>query len=65
VGAIGGRIAGILAGRAGTFPVMRNKVGIWLEQSGRESVIVEIPDQWTNIRDYLLENGWKRQYTWV
>jgi hypothetical protein len=37
--------------------------GTWLKQSGRESMIVEIPDQWAKIRDYLLENGWKKQYT--
>ncbi len=28
-------------------------------------MIVEIPDQWAKIRDYLLENGWKKQYTWL
>lgn len=28
-------------------------------------MIVEIPDQWTKIRDYLLENGWKKQFTWL
>lgn len=28
-------------------------------------MVVEIPYQWTNIRDYLLENGWKRQFTWL
>lgn len=28
-------------------------------------MIVEIPGQWTKIRDYLLENGWKKQYTWL
>jgi len=46
------------------IPSMLQKAGAWLEQSGRESIIVEIPDQWTKIRDYLLENGWKRQFTW-
>jgi len=44
---------------------MRNKAGSWREQSGRKSMIVEIPDQWTKIRDYILENGWKRQFTWL
>ena len=39
------------------LPAMLYKVGTWLEQSGRESMIVEIPNQWTKARDYLLENG--------
>jgi len=47
------------------LPDMLYTAGTWLEQSGRESMIVEIPDQWTKIRDYLLENGWKKQYTWL
>ncbi len=47
------------------LPAMLHKAGTWLEQSGRESMIVEIPDQWAKIRDYLLENGWKKQYTWL
>ncbi len=42
------------------IPSMRQKAGAWLEQAGRKSMIVEIPDQWIKIRDYLLENGWKR-----
>jgi len=28
-------------------------------------MIVEIPDQWVNTRDYLLESGWNRQFTWL
>ena len=28
------------------LPAMLHKAGTWLEQSGRESMIVEIPDQW-------------------
>ena len=47
------------------LPAMLHEAGNWLEQSGRESMIVEIPDQWAKIRDYLLENGWKKQYTWL
>ena len=47
------------------LPAMLHTAGTWLEQSGRESMIVEIPDQWTKIRYYLLENGWKKQYTWL
>ncbi|MDD5367587.1 MAG: GNAT family N-acetyltransferase [Anaerolineaceae bacterium] len=47
------------------IPAMLNKAGTWLEQSGRKSMIVEIPDQWEKIRNYLRENGWKKQYTWL
>jgi ribosomal protein S18 acetylase RimI-like enzyme len=47
------------------LPAMLQKVGTWLKQSGRDSMIVEIPDQWTKIRDYLLENGWTKQFTWL
>ncbi len=47
------------------LPAMLDKVGAWLEQSGRESMIVEIPDQWVKSREYLLENGWDKQYTWL
>jgi hypothetical protein len=47
------------------LPVMLYKAGAWLEQAGRKSMIVEIPDQWTKTRDYILGNGWKKQYTWL
>ena len=47
------------------LPAMLYDAGAWLDQSGRKSMIVEVPDQWTKIRDYLLENGWKKQYTWL
>ena len=47
------------------LPDMLYTAGTWLEQSGRESMIVEIPNQWTKTREYLLENGWKKQYTWL
>ena len=47
------------------LPAMIYEAGIWLEQSGRKSIIAEIPDRWTNIRDHLLENGWERQFTWL
>jgi len=46
------------------LPVMLHEAGAWLEQSGRKSMITEIPDQWVKVREYLLENGWKKQYTW-
>ncbi len=26
---------------------------------------VEILDQWTNTRDYLIENEWKKQFAWL
>jgi hypothetical protein len=47
------------------IPSMLQKAGAWLDQSGRKSMIVEIPDQWINTSDYLLENGWKKQFTWL
>jgi len=47
------------------IPSMLQKAGAWLEQAGRKSMIVEIPDVWTKTRDYLLVNGWKRQFTWL
>jgi GNAT superfamily N-acetyltransferase len=47
------------------LPAMIQKVGAWLEGSGRESMVVEIPDGQIQIRDYLLKNGWKKQYTWL
>jgi ribosomal protein S18 acetylase RimI-like enzyme len=48
-----------------SIPSMLQIVGAWLDQSGRKSMIVEIQDQWTNLRDYLLENKWKRQFAWL
>jgi hypothetical protein len=44
---------------------MLQNAGTWLEQAERKSMIVEIPDQWRKTRDDLLENGWKRQFTWL
>jgi GNAT superfamily N-acetyltransferase len=47
------------------LPAMIQKVGAWLEGSGKEAMIIEIPDERTQIRDYLLDNGWSKQYTWL
>ena len=47
------------------LPAIIQKVGAWLEASGKESMIIEIPEERTQIRDYLLNNGWKKQYTWL
>ena len=47
------------------FPSMLYEAGAWLEQSGRKSLIVEIPNEWGKSRNYLLDNGWKKQYTWL
>ena len=47
------------------FPEMLNKAGAWLEQSGRKSMILEIPNEWTKNHNYLLVNGWKKQYSWL
>jgi ribosomal protein S18 acetylase RimI-like enzyme len=48
-----------------SVPAMLYEAGTWLEQACRKSMIVEITDQWISIRDYLLENGWRRQFTWL
>ena len=47
------------------LPAIIQKVGTWLEGSGRESMVVEIPDRQIQIRDHLLKNRWKKQYTWL
>ena len=47
------------------IPSMLQTAGIWLGQARRKSMIVEISDQWANTRNYLLENGWKKQFTWL
>jgi len=28
-------------------------------------MVIEVPDHRTEIRDYLLGSGWKKQYTWI
>ncbi len=48
-----------------SLPAMLQLVGTWLQQSGRESLVVEIPNQWGKSRETLLENGWKKQYSWL
>ncbi len=47
------------------LPDILLEIGAWLEESGRTSLIVEIPDHWTETRDYLLNNGWKKQHAWL
>ena len=47
------------------LPTMIRRAGAWLEESEKVTMVVEIPDQQTYIRDYLLNNGWSRQYTWL
>jgi predicted GNAT family acetyltransferase len=47
------------------LPVMLQKAGAWLEESGKDTMVIEIPEGRTQIRDTLLNNGWKRQYTWL
>ena len=47
------------------LPAMIQKAGAWLDESGKASMLVEIPEQRTYIREYLLSNGWNEQYTWV
>jgi ribosomal protein S18 acetylase RimI-like enzyme len=40
-------------------------VATWLTASGRLSMVIEISDRWTCMRDYVLEHGWRKQYTWL
>ena len=47
------------------LPAMLQKVGAWLEESGKESMIIEIPEERPQIREYLLSSGWNIQYTWL
>ena len=47
------------------LPEMFYLAGVWFDQFRKKSMIVEISDQWENTRDYLLENGWKKQYSWL
>lgn len=47
------------------LPAILYKSGAWLELSGRKSMIIEIPDQWTDIHNFLLKKGWKKLYTWL
>ncbi len=47
------------------LPAMFYKAGSWLEQSGKKSMITEIPDEWSITCDYLRKNGWTKQYTWL
>jgi ribosomal protein S18 acetylase RimI-like enzyme len=44
---------------------MIHTAGAWLAELGKESMVIEIPDGRTQIRDYLLDSGWTKQYTWV
>jgi GNAT superfamily N-acetyltransferase len=46
------------------LPVMIKNAGGWLEGSGKESMIVEIPEERHQISEYLLNNGWTKNYTW-
>lgn len=55
----------VLAECLDLLPAMLQEAGFWLEKSWRESMIVEVPDQWDKVRDTLLDNGWKKQYTWL
>jgi ribosomal protein S18 acetylase RimI-like enzyme len=46
------------------LPVMIQKAGVWLAESGKGSMIVEIPEERSEISKYLLNHGWIKQYTW-
>jgi len=47
------------------LPVALQNVGAWLGASGKEAMVMEIPDGRTQIRDHLLDQGWRKQYTWL
>jgi ribosomal protein S18 acetylase RimI-like enzyme len=47
------------------LPAMLQEVAVWLASSGKASMVVEIPNQRTQIGEYLLEHGWVKQYTWL
>ena len=47
------------------LPTLIGKTAKWLESAGRQAIMVEIPHHQIQIRDYLLENGWERQFTWI
>jgi ribosomal protein S18 acetylase RimI-like enzyme len=47
------------------LPAALQKVGTWLEASGKESMVIEIPDGRAQLRDHLLDQGWRKQYTWL
>jgi ribosomal protein S18 acetylase RimI-like enzyme len=47
------------------LPVVINKAASWLNNAGKESMIMEIPDRQIQVSEYLLNHGWKKQYTWL
>ena len=47
------------------LPTLIGKAAKWLESEGRKAIMIEIPDNQVQIRDYILENGWERQFTWI
>jgi hypothetical protein len=44
---------------------MIKHVGVWLEGSGKDSMLVEIPEERHQISEYLFKNGWTKNYTWL
>ena len=47
------------------LPAMIQAAGSWLADTGKASMILEISDQRSEVRDYLLGNGWRKTYTWL
>jgi ribosomal protein S18 acetylase RimI-like enzyme len=47
------------------LPVMIKHAGVWLEGFGKESMLVEIPEERYQISEYLFKNGWTKNYTWL
>lgn len=47
------------------LPSMIHEAGAWAAAAGKESLVMTVPDQHSAIRQYLLDNGWEKQYTWL
>ncbi len=44
---------------------MFQAVGAWLNEASKESMVIEIPGNRSRIQEFLLENGWRKTYTWL
>lgn len=46
------------------LPAFIDHAGAWLVELGKESIIMEVPEGRTQIREYLVDAGWQKKYTW-
>jgi len=46
------------------LPAIIQSVEGWLVELGKESIVIEVPHQRTQIIDYLISTGWEKQHTW-